>query len=343
MQYDCHGYLRTCGVADYLARCECRGSRTDAWQVSADRRARPRRHGRSSTSRWCQGPGGFNKLVVVKELKPELVEEPAFLAMFLDEARLAARLSHPNIVQTNEVGNDGKRYFMAMDYLDGRGLDQIAPAGAGRRASGLSLPMHLRVVCDMLAGLDYAHKLTDFDGSPLDDRPPRRQPAERVRHVRRPGQAARLRDRQGGRLAVRDPRRRAQGQGLVHVARAGRAAGRSTRRADVFSAGVMLWEALTGKQAARGQERSGEAVGAGVRPTCRARRRSSRGCRPSSTRSARARWRGIATSAIRGPARAAARDLEHYLAVDRDAASSARGRTVRVGAVPRGPGRRSTR
>lgn len=56
-----------------------------------------------------QGPGGFNKLVVVKELKPELVEEPAFLTMFLDEARLAARLSHPNIVQTNEVGNDGDR------------------------------------------------------------------------------------------------------------------------------------------------------------------------------------------------------------------------------------------
>src|ERR1700755_544464 len=72
-----------------------------------------------------QGPGGFNKLVVVKELKPELVEEPAFLTMFLDEARLAARLSHPNIVQTNEVGNAGDRYFMAMDYLDGRGLDQI--------------------------------------------------------------------------------------------------------------------------------------------------------------------------------------------------------------------------
>ena len=94
-----------------------------------------------------QGPGGFNKLVVVKELKPELVEEPAFLTMFLDEARLAARLSHPNIVQTNEVGNDGDRYFMAMDYLDGRGLDQI------RRRSkvagfGLSVPMHLRVVCD---------------------------------------------------------------------------------------------------------------------------------------------------------------------------------------------------
>src|ERR1043166_5719320 len=72
-----------------------------------------------------QGPGGFHKLAVVKELKPELVEEPAFLTMFLDEARLAARLSHPNIVQTNEVGKAGARYLIAMDYLERPGLDHI--------------------------------------------------------------------------------------------------------------------------------------------------------------------------------------------------------------------------
>src|ERR1700733_9219310 len=113
-----------------------------------------------------QGPGGFNKLVVIKELKPELIEEPAFLTMFLDEARLAAKLSHANIVQTNEVGNDGDRYFMAMDYLDGRGLDRV------RRRSqhtdhGLTLAMQLRVICDVLAGLDYAHTFADFDGTLL--------------------------------------------------------------------------------------------------------------------------------------------------------------------------------
>src|ERR1700760_1905309 len=113
-----------------------------------------------------QGPGGFHKLVVVKELNPSVVEEPAFLTMFLDEARLAARLSHPNIVQTNEVGHEGQRYFMAMEYLDGRGLDHV------RRRSrtagfGLTLHMHLRVICDVLAGMDYAHELADFDGTPL--------------------------------------------------------------------------------------------------------------------------------------------------------------------------------
>jgi len=68
----------------------------------------------------AQGPGGFNKLVAVKELKPEFTEDETFVAMFLEEARLAARLTHPNIVQTNEVGSDGQRHYMIMEYLDGR-------------------------------------------------------------------------------------------------------------------------------------------------------------------------------------------------------------------------------
>lgn len=67
----------------------------------------------------AQGPARFNKLLVIKELKPELVEDTSFLEMFLEEARLAARLSHPNIVQTYEVGAEGKRHFMVMDYLEG--------------------------------------------------------------------------------------------------------------------------------------------------------------------------------------------------------------------------------
>ena len=198
-----------------------------------------------------QGPGGFNKLVVVKELKPELVEEPAFLTMFLDEARLAARLSHPNIVQTNEVGNDGDRYFMAMDYLDGRGLDQI------RRRSkvagfGLSVPMQIRVVCDMLAGLDYAHKLTDFDGSPLNI--VHRDVSPQNVFVTFDGQVklldfgiAKASDSMyethagvvKGKVSYMSPE---QGRGWKVDA-----------RADVFSAGVILWEALTGKRMREGK------------------------------------------------------------------------------------------
>jgi len=198
-----------------------------------------------------QGPGGFSKLVVVKELKPELVEEPAFLTMFLDEARLAARLSHPNIVQTNEVGNDGERYFMAMDYLDGRGLDQV------RRRSkiagfGLSVPMQLRVVCDMLAGLDYAHKLSDFDGSPLNI--VHRDVSPQNVFVTFDGQVKLLDF--GIAKAVDSVHETHAGVVKGKVSYMSPEQGRGWKvdaRADVFSAGVMLWEALTGKRMREGK------------------------------------------------------------------------------------------
>ena len=198
-----------------------------------------------------QGPGGFNKLVVVKELKPELVEEPAFLAMFLDEARLAAKLSHANIVQTNEVGNDGKRYFMAMDYLDGRGLDRVRRRA---RASGqeLSLPIHLRVLCDMLAGLQYAHALTDFDGTPLAI--VHRDVSPQNVFVTFDGQIKLL---DFGIAKAADSLHETRVgvlKGKVSYMSPEQARGQKVdQRADVFSAGVMLWEALTGRKLREGQ------------------------------------------------------------------------------------------
>src|SRR3954471_8472290 len=66
----------------------------------------------------ASGPAGFNKLVVIKQIRAPVAEEQDFLTMFLDEARLAARLNHPNVVQTNEVGDDGRRYYICMEYLE---------------------------------------------------------------------------------------------------------------------------------------------------------------------------------------------------------------------------------
>jgi serine/threonine protein kinase len=112
----------------------------------------------------ARGPGGFEKLVVVKELKAELADDPVYCAMFLDEARLAARLSHRHIVQTNEVGCEGGRYFMALELLEGGSLHQI------RTKLGLAaLPanMVVRVLAAVLDALDHAHDLTDGDGTPL--------------------------------------------------------------------------------------------------------------------------------------------------------------------------------
>src|SRR5205085_1092273 len=80
----------------------------------------------------AQGVGGFNKLQVIKRLRPELADDAEFLQMFLYEARLAARLNHPNIVQTNEVGEEGGRYFIAMEFLEGQSLASVVRRGSSR-------------------------------------------------------------------------------------------------------------------------------------------------------------------------------------------------------------------
>ena len=72
-----------------------------------------------------QGIVGFNKLLVVKEMRLETADDDLRESMFLDEARLAARLNHPSIVQTIEVGSEGRRRFLAMEYLDGQPLHRV--------------------------------------------------------------------------------------------------------------------------------------------------------------------------------------------------------------------------
>jgi len=111
-----------------------------------------------------RGPGGFEKLVVVKELKAELADDAVYTAMFLDEARLAARLSHRHIVQTNEVGCENGRYFMALELLEGGSLHQIR-AKLGLRA--IPTNVGVRVLVAVLDALHHAHEQTDADGAPL--------------------------------------------------------------------------------------------------------------------------------------------------------------------------------
>lgn len=111
------------------------------------------------------GLGQFRKLLVVKELRQDLTSKAGFVSMFMDEARLAARLEHPNVVQTFEVDQDGDRYFLAMQYLDGQPLSVLLDRL--RASGGLSLDVHLQILCEVLAGLHYAHELRDYDGSAL--------------------------------------------------------------------------------------------------------------------------------------------------------------------------------
>jgi len=111
------------------------------------------------------GEAGFEKTVVVKRLLPELVASPAYVAMFLDEGKLVARLDHPNICEVHELGKDGAEYFLAMPYLDGVPVsDLIArPREPDRRDE---LRIATAVIAQACAGLHHAHELRDADGAP---------------------------------------------------------------------------------------------------------------------------------------------------------------------------------
>jgi eukaryotic-like serine/threonine-protein kinase len=192
-----------------------------------------------------QGPGGFNKLLVVKELKPDLADDETYVSMFLEEARLAARLIHPNIVQTNEVGSEGKRHFMVMEFLDGRSLHRV-----GRRLTEtgqLSVGSHLRVISDALRGLQYAHDLRDFDGESLGI--VHRDVSPLNVFVTFDGQAKVL---DFGIAKTADSSlQTATGvlKGRVAYMAPEQAWGNKVdRRADVYSAGVMIWEAAAGRR-----------------------------------------------------------------------------------------------
>ena len=112
------------------------------------------------------GLEGFEKLVVVKRILPGFAQNPEFRAMFLDEARLAADLRHPNVVNIFDVGQDQGTYFIAMEYLHGQDLSALFHK---HRERGEQLPLEhvLQLVMDAASGLHHAHTKTSIDGEPL--------------------------------------------------------------------------------------------------------------------------------------------------------------------------------
>src|SRR5262249_1821827 len=85
---------------------------------------------------------------------------------FLDEARLSARLHHPNVVQVFEVGEHMGQQYIAMEYLDGQPLSRVI-AAVQRNGRRLDPPFAVRVITETLAGLHHAHELVDYDARPL--------------------------------------------------------------------------------------------------------------------------------------------------------------------------------
>lgn len=190
------------------------------------------------------GPAGFNKLLVVKLMKPELLEEPEHRAMFLDEGKIAARLNHPNIVQTHEVQIDGEQYFMAMEYLDGQPLHRILRR-AHKTQTYVPLHWHLNFLCEVLNALEYAHELRDYDGTPL--RLVHRDVTPHNVFVTYTGQT-KLCDFGIAKSLVSTVETRAgilRGK-VAYMAPEQVLGAKIDHRADLFSVGVMLWEAITG-------------------------------------------------------------------------------------------------
>jgi serine/threonine-protein kinase len=109
---------------------------------------------------------GFEKLVVLKRILPELSKEQAFVRMFLNEARVAARLNHPNIVQLYDLGRVGEQYFIAMEYVHGEDLREVQSQLEQAHAQ-VPVGLACRIIADALGGLHFAHTRLGPDGKAL--------------------------------------------------------------------------------------------------------------------------------------------------------------------------------
>ncbi len=114
------------------------------------------------------GAGGFKKRVAIKRILPQFAEDPKFVEMFLDEARLAALFHHPNLIQIYELGDVDGLLCMVMEYVRGLSLSELLKRGAAAGQPQLPLPVAARIAVEACRGLHYAHEFSDPDsGEPL--------------------------------------------------------------------------------------------------------------------------------------------------------------------------------
>src|SRR5262245_5472215 len=188
--------------------------------------------------------GGAHKVVVLKRIWPDLATDRDFVTMFRDEARLAIRLNHANVVQTLEVVEDADELAIAMEYLHGQPLSAVL----NHHLTGphqLSLSLRLRILVDVLAGLQYAHELTDYDGTALGV--VHRDVNPHNVFVTYDGQV-KLMDFGVAKTtaAIYQTRPGAIKGKLAYLAPEYLCNDAVDRRSDIFAVGVMLWELLAG-------------------------------------------------------------------------------------------------
>jgi eukaryotic-like serine/threonine-protein kinase len=192
------------------------------------------------------GAAGFEKLVVVKRLLSQLSINPDYVEMFLDEARINARLSHGNVVQVLELGQVEGRYFMSMEYVAGLTVAQMGKR-ATQRLGSVPQDVACGVVAQACAGLHHAHERTQPDGTPLNI-------------IHRDVSPQNLIISFEGQVKVVDFGI-AKAEGRIAQTRAGLVKGKSAymspeqclglpldRRSDVFALGIVLWELCTSRR-----------------------------------------------------------------------------------------------
>jgi serine/threonine protein kinase len=196
------------------------------------------------------GAGGFERLFALKMMHPHIAKEPEFVSMFLDEARLAARIRHPNVVGTIDIIEAEQGLAIVMDYVEGPSLSAAARK-LRKREQTLPVDIALRIFLDALAGLDAAHELTGPDG-------------ESLKLVHRDVSPQNLLIGVDGITRITDfgvahaesrlqSTRGSQVKGKLGYMTPEQIAGEKVdRRCDVYAAGAVFWEMLTGQKLFRG-------------------------------------------------------------------------------------------
>ncbi len=195
-----------------------------------------------------RGPMGFEKLVVVKLVHEHLASQKDFVDMLLDEARVAALVKHPNVVDIYDLGEADGRYFIAMEYLEGEPL--LSVLRAGREGKRLDVLSTARLVADTAEGLDAAHELRSLGGEVL----------ELVHHDVSLGNVVVLYNGQvklvdfGVAKATQTTavgKNRVQGK-FSYMAPEKLRGAAGDRRSDIWSLGCVMWESLTLKRLFKG-------------------------------------------------------------------------------------------
>ncbi len=192
------------------------------------------------------GPAGFARIVAVKRLHPQFAKDPEFVSMFLDEARLAARIRHPNVVSTLDVVALEGELFIVMDYVEGESLARLRRL-AGDRGAPLSQDVSRAIFVNVLHGLHAAHETRGETGAPLGLIHRDVSPQNILVGV---DGVARLVDfgvaKAAGRMQQTKTNVVKGKVGYMPPEQLQR--GKLDRRTDVYAAAVVLWESLAGQR-----------------------------------------------------------------------------------------------